>query len=163
MQALPARFSWLWPGELAGSAMPGLGGPLEGHLAALVSAGIGTVLTLTRQPLPADRLQAHGLEWHHLPVPDFGAPSQDLLVDLVLRVEASIGDGRALLVHCRAGLGRTGTALAACLVARGLDWASALGEVRLLRPGSVETRAQEEALRNFQETWSGRSGGSAGD
>jgi atypical dual specificity phosphatase len=55
-------------------------------------------------------------------------------------------------VHCRAGMGRTGTCLAAYLMRySGLPARQAIDAVRRARPGSVETRQQEEALFSFEK------------
>ena len=51
--------------------------------------------------------------------------------------------GHGVLVHCFAGLGRTGTILACFLVAQGMDAAEAIAHVRTRRPGSVEVYSQE--------------------
>ncbi|NWX09416.1 DUS23 phosphatase, partial [Caloenas nicobarica] len=48
------------------------------------------------------------------------------------------------------GYGRTGTMLACYLAkARDMSGADAIREIRRLRPGSIETREQEEAVIRF--------------
>ena len=55
-------------------------------------------------------------------------------------------------VHCAMGRGRTGTMLACYLVAReGYTGDDAIAETRRRRRGSIETRKQEQAVRNFAE------------
>ena len=57
--------------------------------------------------------------------------------------------GMAVAIHCAAGLGRTGTVLAAYFVAKGLSAREAVERVRQLRPGSVETVEQERAIERY--------------
>ena len=59
---------------------------------------------------------------------------------------------QAVGVHCAMGRGRTGTMLACYLVARE-DYSpdKAIDETRRRRPGSIETRRQEQAVRDFAD------------
>ena len=62
---------------------------------------------------------------------------------------------RAVGVHCGAGMGRTGTFLAAYLVSQGMTAHDAIAEVRRLRPGSIETPAQERAVAQYEASLKG--------
>ena len=56
-------------------------------------------------------------------------------------------------MHCHWGLGRTGTMLAACLVAlHHLSADDAIREIRRRRPYSIETCEQENAVRQFAQS-----------
>ena len=54
-----------------------------------------------------------------------------------------------VVVHCGAGLGRTGVVLACYFVNKGLSAQNAIARVRRLRPGSIETEDQADAVLDF--------------
>lgn len=144
------NFSFLLPGILAGSSRPGdYGGTLPEHLTFLHDQGIRGVISLTEDSLPRAALAEAGLDYLHLPVIDFEPPSHEQLVSGVAFIDDHRERGDAVLVHCRAGIGRTGTMLAAYLVSRGAPPDEAMAQVRALRPGSIETIGQEEAIRLY--------------
>ena len=66
-----------------------------------------------------------------------------------------IDDDSQVYIHCYAGYGRTGAILAAYLVATGTGPFAAIERVRAVRPGAVESAAQErfvlEYSRRLQE------------
>ncbi|NWR53705.1 DUS23 phosphatase, partial [Regulus satrapa] len=65
-------------------------------------------------------------------------------------VEEANGRGEAVAVHCMLGHGRTGTLLACYLCKeRHLAGSDAIQEIRRLRPGSIETAEQEQAVIRF--------------
>mmetsp|Transcript_160145 Transcript_160145/g.292426 ORF Transcript_160145/g.292426 Transcript_160145/m.292426 type:complete len:155 (-) Transcript_160145:35-499(-) len=116
----------------------------------LKAEGMTMVVSLHRNEdeLPAN-LAAHGIDWLHIRVPDFEAPSQDQLDEFVARVKTVQASGGKAVVHCKAGQGRTGTFLAAWVSAEGKSADEAIAEVRKKRPGSIETLSQEEAVEEF--------------
>ncbi|WP_295409042.1 ADP-ribosylglycohydrolase family protein [uncultured Thiocystis sp.] len=92
-----------------------------------------------------DAVEALGLDWYHLPIRDVHPPGQRfenrwILYGLKLRRLLRRG-GRCVL-HCRGGLGRTGTVAARLLVELGLSPPEAINAVRAARPGTIETAAQ---------------------
>ena len=52
--------------------------------------------------------------------------------------------GERVLVHCRGGLGRAGSVAARLLVEFGAAPVDAIAQVRVARPGAIETREQEQ-------------------
>ncbi len=84
-----------------------------------------------------------------VPIEDFGTPSEADLDRCMAWIGENVAEGRAVVVHCGAGIGRTGTILAAYLVADGMDPDEAIRRVRTLRPGSIETRAQQDLVRDY--------------
>lgn len=98
-------------------------------------------------------LQSRGIEWHHLPIRDVDIP--DLNFEGLWRISgkrllAILSANGKVLLHCRGGIGRTGTIAAKLLVELGYEPVEAIALVRKTRPGTIETRAQEDYVLNLQ-------------
>jgi atypical dual specificity phosphatase len=91
----------------------------------------------------------------HVPVVDMEAPTQDDLDRCLATIRRAHDKLMAVGVHCGAGLGRTGVVLACYLVTKDMTAKNAMARVRRLRPGSIETPAQEEAVTEFARRRSG--------
>ena len=110
---------------------------------------MGLLINLHVQPHAPERIARYGMTELHLPVADFTPPTTEQLERGVNAIQSAIDSGTRVAVHCGAGLGRTGTLLACYLVRGGLSPEDAIARVRAVRPGSVETAAQEAAVRAF--------------
>ncbi|NXB66863.1 DUS23 phosphatase, partial [Struthidea cinerea] len=77
-------------------------------------------------------------------------PTPEQIQSFLQIVEEANGRGEAVAVHCMLGYGRTGTLLACYLCKeRHLAGGDAIREIRRLRPGSIETPEQEQAVIRF--------------
>jgi rhodanese-related sulfurtransferase len=96
--------------------------------------------------------EAAGIRTLHYPIRDMEAP-QDLASAsrLVDKVWAQVQEGRSVVFHCWAGIGRTGMMAAACLVAHGIPPSKAKEIIRETRPGTIETEVQERFLEDFEQ------------
>ena len=151
-------FYWLVSGTLAGCARPGLrwdgprsfdDGDIDADLASLRAQGIGALLSLTETSLEVEAVGRSGLSSLHLPVPDFHAPSPDQLRASLAFIDRHRSEGIGVAIHCRAGMGRTGTVLAAYLIRGGAPPDEAIQIVREVCPHAVESKPQVEALKEF--------------
>ena len=141
------NFSWVIPGRLAGFGLHGE--PTLSELQSLRKQGLGALVTLTEMALPAELMLEAQIPYRHLPVPDMQAPSLVQIGQFIEFVDQAWTDNLATAVHCLAGLGRTGTMIACYLVHQGHGAESALAQLRVHRPGSVETMTQEKAIHDF--------------
>ena len=142
----PDSFTWVIPGVLAAMAKPDNPRTV---LEFFKDEGIGAIVTLMERPLNKALIEEFGFEYHHIPISDFSAPSADQISEFVEAVEDARRSGQKIVVHCLAGQGRTGTMLACYLVSQGRSSTEAIGEIRELRPGSIETNAQERAVYQY--------------
>jgi protein-tyrosine phosphatase len=95
--------------------------------------------------------QDHGMEVIHLPIPDFQVPTHESLEAAIQATIESARAGKNIVVHCYAGLGRTGMFLA-CLARRvyGMSADQAIHWVRSIIPGAVETTGQVHIIQDFE-------------
>jgi protein-tyrosine phosphatase len=84
------------------------------------------------------------------PIPDYGAPEdRQVFVRDLDRVIALLRQGISVYVHCAAGHGRTGMALAALLVRLGVPARQALSQVQEAI-GGPEVAEQEEFVETIE-------------
>lgn len=146
----PRGFAWLVPGKLAGTPLPGAVNETDVDMQALKRCGVTVLVSLTEQDVDQAALARNGLRNVHLPVYDRQPPSVSQLQMLMLKMKRLLLDGEVLAVHCLAGLGRTGTVLAAWLVFEGVTAEEALRRVREIEPQYVQSEQQENALSAYE-------------
>lgn len=141
----PYNFSWVEEPLLAA-----MGRPREpDEYTWLRNQGIELIVSLTEDPLRRDWLSDAGLFGLHIPVHDMAAPAREQIQEALSAIEKAHERQMGVAVHCLAGRGRTGTVLACYYVTKGMRPLEAIAHVRDLRPGSIETGEQEQAVEDF--------------
>ena len=141
------NFSWLIEGEIAGMAKPASS---VYDFEFLKEKGLEAIVSLSEYPLSEILIEEFGYSVKHIPVRDFQPPTLEQVEDFVAFAKNARSEGKKLVVHCDAGVGRTGTMLACYLVSKGHSATDAIEEVRAKRPGSIETIEQEEVVLEFE-------------
>jgi hypothetical protein len=99
-----------------------------------------------------EELYNSGLFFYNYGWPDMKIPSIDLMVNIVKIFCFTIESGGKVAVHCHAGYGRTGIAIACYLIyALNMGPMEAIKFIRSKRPGCVETKAQKKFVNDFYE------------
>ena len=91
-------------------------------LDAVKTAGIETIVNLCGEFCDLHEIQEKsGFDVYYLPIEDECAPDMDAMETALDWVEQKISEGKKVLVHCRFGVGRTGTFVSAYLMRTGMD------------------------------------------
>jgi len=148
---------WVWEGRLAGFPEPDVdprrySGQARGasqyldDVKVLAELGIRSVISAIDRPRHERAFEAAGFTYLRLPVPGGLVPDRDQ-VDSLLRFVQSAPCPMG--IHCRGGMGRTGTLIALVLMSWGLPPSAAVQTVRTANPAAIETREQEEFLYSW--------------
>lgn len=152
-----------WPGWIGMTLCPGNKDPhasfgawdrdLDADLQAVRDWGAAAVVTLIEDfefgllGVPEFRSKVSAaFRWMWLPIPDGGLPGEAFerrWEQAGPELQGRLAAGERVLVHCRAGLGRTGLVASRLLIEAGMAPARALAAVRSARRGTVETLPQE--------------------
>jgi ADP-ribosyl-[dinitrogen reductase] hydrolase len=162
--ALPlSNCYWVLPGQLLAGEHPGgsTAAATRVRLQRLLEAGVSCFLDLTQSDElpPYDADLPPGVDYFRKPIPDHGIPPQPgHMAELLDCLREALRSGRVVYLHCRAGIGRTGTVAGCLLVERGLAGDAAVDELNrlwqqsgraALWPQVPETPEQTEYVRRW--------------
>ena len=143
----PDNFSWLIENKLAGSAIPTSNDEVQW----VIEQGVKSIVTVREEPLDNDWVK--NVNYLHVHSNDMGVPEFDDLVSTVDFIHRRITNNEPVMVHCLAGLGRTGTLLACYLVKyQKMSAGDAIQKVREERPGSIQSYPQEDMIFQFAKS-----------
>ena len=144
----------LGPALLGISCLPGLQGNFSADIEKIFNWNPAIIVSLTEKKEMEDLgardfiplIEKEKIPWLHFPIKDFGIvdQQQEILWEPISKnIHKKINDGARILVHCRAGCGRTGMIVLRIMIEFGEDPDQALERLRRIRPCAVETKAQE--------------------
>ena len=143
----PDNFSWIIENKLAGSAIP----TSIDEVQWVIEQGVKSIVTIREDPLDDDWVK--DVNYLHVSSNDMGVPQFADLTYAVDFIHRRITNNEPVMVHCLAGLGRTGTILACYLVKyQNLSADDAIQKVREERPGSIQLFPQEEMIYQFAKS-----------
>ena len=143
----PDNFSWLIEHKLAGSAIP----TSKDEIKWLHEEGVKSIVTIREEPLDVD--WTDNMNYLHVLSNDMGVPTFDDLKNSVDFIHQRIENDEPVMVHCLAGLGRTGTILACYLIKyEKMSAEDAIQHVREKRHGSIQSFVQEELIFQYAKT-----------
>ncbi len=96
-----------------------------------------------------EAIRARHMSWYHLPIADVSTPAAEFEGEwgtVGEELRSLLRHGFSVLVHCKGGLGRAGMIAARLLAELGHNPAAAVAAVRKVRPGALNTSAQERAV-----------------
>ena len=167
---LPLRHCyWVIPGLLLAGEHPN--GPTrdktKDRLKKLLGAGIECFVDLTKptELLRYDTFLPFYVEYTRKSIKDHGLPSgRSQMTEILEYIANSMRAGRPVYVHCRAGIGRTGTVVGCLLAERGMQGDAAIDELNRLWqqnrrsrswPFIPETDAQAKFVREWKPSMEG--------
>ena len=143
----PDKFSWLIENKLAGSGIPTSINEVEW----VIEQGVKSIVTVREEPLDDDWVK--DVNYLHIMSNDMGIPEFDDLTHAIDFIHRMITNNEPVMVHCLAGLGRTGTLLACYLVKyQKMSADDAIRKVREERPGSIQSYPQEEIIFQLEKS-----------
>ena len=142
----PDNFSWIIEEKLAGSAIP----TSKEEIDWIKQEGVKSIVTIREEPLEDEWIK--DVNFLHVHSNDMGIPEFSDLVNSVDFIHQRITNDEPVMVHCLAGLGRTGTILACYLIKyEDMTADDAIEKVRRERHGSIQSFSQEEIIFRFEK------------
>jgi len=164
---MPIQLHWVegpWSGKLALEARPRGDDWLDDDLNCWRSAGVDEVISLLTPDeeedlglrAEAETARAHGMSFTSFPIRDRHVPdSRAKLDEMIATMGRQLCAGKNLLLHCRQGIGRTGTVAACLLIKSGMSPGGAVEAISVARGIPVpETQEQRDFIERYAPAFS---------
>ena len=134
---------------------------LQSTFSALVGLGCSSIVSLIEdkefdeicgKENFLDQIRKYDFQWHHLPIVDFKIPDKEFFRNwgqVCLSLKLELQRGNSIVLHCKGGIGRSGTVAAMLLIEYGEENSVAIQHVRQKRQGAIENQLQEDFVLNF--------------
>jgi atypical dual specificity phosphatase len=143
-QSISENLWWAIPSKLSGVRKP-----TEIEMSVLQSQGIGGIVSVMDDPSNLDMYERLGIPHLWLPVKGGTAPTITQIASLQEFIEQQNSLGHGVAVHCTSGRRRTGTFLAAYLIAIGKTYEEALKIIYDAKPDVELREAQTDFLKEL--------------
>ena len=145
--------NWIVPGRVLAFVCPShelvLHGAItpERYVQVFKKLGVKSIIRLNNKTYESSRFTRHGFNFHELYFLDGSIPSEEIVRQFVRIIETE----QVVAVHCKAGLGRTGT-LIGCYAMKhfGISAEEFIAWCRMCRPGSI-LGPQQQFLCDVQD------------
>ena len=134
---------------------------LEDEVSGLKQLGVNHIVSLLEVHeerevdlgLEAELCAKHGLRFTSFPIPDRGLPETEPAKSLAHELCEEVSEGAHLVIHCRAGIGRTGIVASAVLINSGYSARESLEAVSKARGVEVpDTEEQAEWVNSIERS-----------
>ena len=101
----------------------------------------------------SDQFKKHDFIWYHRPIVDYEIPDKAFMEDWGNTHPAlvyELRNGNNIFIHCKGGIGRSGTVAAMFLIESGTENSNSIMVVRSKRQGAIENEKQEDFVRSFE-------------
>ena len=135
---------------------------LFNQLSAFVNFNCSTVVSLVEdsefdqlceKKLFVRNIYQHNLNWIHMPIVDLKVPNHEFkqkwLTTKIL-LKNNLIQGKNIVLHCKGGIGRSGTIAALILIEHGEENINAIKLVRKKRQGAIENKLQEQFVLDYR-------------
>ncbi len=144
-QIISENLWWVIPQKVGGVRKP-----TAAEMPILQAVGVGAIVSVMDDPSNLDLYERLGVPHLWLPVKGGTAPTIDQINTLRTFIDEQNNLGHGVAIHCTSGRRRTGTFLAAYLIAIGIPYEQALAIVCKANPDVVLRDAQTSFLQGLE-------------